>query len=403
MIVLTSTFAQQKIYDIMGDTFGYELLYRDDPGSDRAICTDGDVATASVVSNALLAEVYSNSYKLFINYTGFLLDTSIPSLLNPMITVIEVLEDVVDEESVLRAIEELSIKGYTIALDDYTSTDYNQKLFSISHLVKLDFRLLDKDRLLDIAHVCRKAGKTMLAEKIETEDEFIFAKNIGCTLFQGYYFNKPMIISQDVIKPHAMSLLALFSTIFSSSPDIKRVTEIIKYDIGIQVRLLRLTISLQLKHGISSIEDLVDELGIERIRDWAYLLGIAYLGTAYHEDCLDTAIVRALFCSKLAQACPDNTLVPEKAFLMGSLSVLKYDEKASAIFNPYVNVDEEVLKAIQHHEGILGSILDITLHCEAGDFLIAERLAIEIGIDNLDIKAQYRECSKQELIRVQKI
>lgn len=390
---MTHSFAQQEIYDLESNVYGYELLYRSDPNSAVATCTDGDIATASVVSNVLLADIYTHSYRLFINYTSFLLTSSIPALLNPLMTVIEVLETVADDADVLRAVEDLSIRGYIIALDDYASTDYNQKLFSISKLIKLDFRSTDKETLRDISAACRAGGKIMLAEKIESEDDYIFAKNIGCTLFQGYYFEKPKIISQSVIKPHALSLLTLFSTVFSDNPDTKKISDCIKFDVALQVRLLRLTLPLNLEHGISSIEELIDHLGISRIRDWAYVLGLAYLGDANKESLLDAAFVRASFCSLIADSCTDNPEVNQKAFLMGSLSVLRSDIETAAVLNPYMNVDDEILRAIVAREGILGGILDVATHCEIGDFVRAENIAHELGLSHTDIRDLWKQCS----------
>lgn len=386
---MTKSFAQQEIYDLESNVFGYELLYRSDSNSAVATCTDGDIATANVVSNVLLADIYAHSYRLFINYTSFLLTSSIPALLNPLMTVIEVLETVADDVDVLRAVEDLSIRGYIIALDDYASTDYNQKLFSLSKLIKLDFRSTDKETLRDISAACRAGGKIMLAEKIESEEDYTFAKNIGCTLFQGYYFEKPKVISQSVIRPHALSLLTLFSTVFSDNPDMKKISDCIKYDVALQVRLFRLTLPLNLEHGISSIDELIDHLGISRIRDWAYVLGLAYLGDANKESLLDAAFVRASFCSLIA----DSPETQKKAFLMGSLSVLRSDIATSAIFNPYMNVDDEILRALVAREGILGGILDIATHCEIGDFVRAESIARELGFKDLDIRALWRKCS----------
>jgi EAL domain-containing protein (putative c-di-GMP-specific phosphodiesterase class I)/HAMP domain-containing protein len=116
---------------------------------------------------------------------------------------------------------ELRALGVTIAIDDFGS-GYS----SLSHVKNLPFNKLkidrefitDVDRRADSQAICRALIElarglsiTVQAEGVETREEVETLRNLGCTMFQGFYFARPLtpeVFATTVRDPNWLALLA---------------------------------------------------------------------------------------------------------------------------------------------------------------------------------------------------
>ncbi len=108
---------RQPIFDRKLNIYGYELLFRDaDVGS--ANVTDGDVATSKVIVDGLtLAQRGVNkNIRFFINFPYNSLISGIAEVLPREIIVVEVLEDVIIDKSVLKTCIDLKKKRIYIGI-----------------------------------------------------------------------------------------------------------------------------------------------------------------------------------------------------------------------------------------------------------------------------------------------
>ena len=173
--------ARQPIFDTENHVYGYELLYRSNGVQNQYNGVDGDASTADVITNAFfgldIRDIIGNS-KAFINFTGNLLKRGVPKMISPELVVVEVLENLMMDEKLLAACQELKERGYTLALDDFEYDSSYSQLFELGDIVKIDFRTPQKS-IEETAYICRYSNKVMLAEKIETREEFEWAKRLG--------------------------------------------------------------------------------------------------------------------------------------------------------------------------------------------------------------------------------
>ena len=86
-------------------------------------------------------------------------------------------------------------QGYSIALDDFVSQPEFEPLTRIAELIKVDLRTTSKEEQERLLRTYKPRGITMLAEKVETHEEFEWARKAGYDLFQGYFFARPVIVS----------------------------------------------------------------------------------------------------------------------------------------------------------------------------------------------------------------
>ena len=192
------SFARQAIYDKNREIIGYELLHRSS-AVNRCQQMNGDRATLELLAQIIQTngiERITNGKLAFVNYTRNLLLKNIP-LITPSKTVVEILENVRAEHRLVEACRNLSEKGYMIVLDDFIYHCDMEPLVLLADIIKIDFQ---KESTHKIEMAVRKLSKyraKLLAEKVETKEEFNVALCAGFDYFQGNFFSKAEIISAD--------------------------------------------------------------------------------------------------------------------------------------------------------------------------------------------------------------
>ena len=118
------------------------------------------------------------------------------------ILVVELLESVMADAEIIRRCIELKKLGYIIALDDYEYSENTKALFELADIIKLDFHT-SREAVERTAEKCITYNKIMLAEKVETQLEVEYAKRLGCTYMQGYFFAKPLLMTHRTNTAHS--------------------------------------------------------------------------------------------------------------------------------------------------------------------------------------------------------
>jgi len=152
---------------------------------------------------------------------------------------IELLEDIEPDPEVIAACRSLKAKGYSIALDDFEVRPGTEPLIDLADIIKVDFLKTSLDNRAHVVKEFRPRGIQLLAEKVETHDDFHHALEHGYSLFQGFFFARPETLSRSdvpVLMHHYMQLLSLS---VQPDPDFKRLEDVIKHDTSLCYRLLR--------------------------------------------------------------------------------------------------------------------------------------------------------------------
>ena len=182
--------ARQPIFTDSMVVYGYELLYRDN----KKATSFGNVSAKKATAQVLGGLFELDGKKAFVNFDyDFLLTDSI-ELIDSDKLIIEVLEGVKADNLIIDRLIDLKEKGYKIALDDFQRNSDNLELVPISNIIKYDIIATPLETIAFEVQNEIKQGKTVIAEKIETIEEYQKAKDIGFHLFQGYFFEKPNII-----------------------------------------------------------------------------------------------------------------------------------------------------------------------------------------------------------------
>ena len=383
--------SRQPIYRSKMDVYGYELLFRDSGAADRAVIVDGDRATAQVILNFIeigLERIVGPDLA-FINLTrNFILDGHCASLPKDRV-VLEVLKDVTADSAIIQSLQQLSRQGYVIALDDFVYEERLRPLVELANIIKVDILGVDRNALERHVSALKDFKVRLVAEKVETLEEFEFCEGLGFEYFQGFFFCKPKLIQGRQIPMNRLAATRLVAKL--QDPNIKgeELEETIKQDAALSYKLLLFVNSAYcaLPREVDSIGHAAMLIGTARIRTWASLLMLASMDDKPRE-LMVTAIIRAKMCEQLAEA--QHVRNAEQFFTVGLFSVL--DAMLDCLMADVLEklpLSEETTAALLNHEGLLGKILDFTLAYERSEWDRLAELTTQLRLDPATIRSAY--------------
>ncbi len=362
--------ARQPIYDRKLDVYAYELLYRA-ADEENAPAGLGDQATYTVLVNALteigLVELVGPHFA-FVNLTrGFVVgDNPLPFSGNKI--VVEVLEDIVADDEVVAGIKQLSAQGYMIALDDFIYDESLRPLVELADLIKIDLLALDRSQLIEQVEILKGFKVKLLAEKVETQEEFELCKMLGFDYFQGYFFCKPKVLKRRRMPANQLAVMQLLAKLQDPDVEIDVLGEVISNDVSLSYRLLRYVNSamFSLPKKVESLRHAVVFLGLKTVKEMVMVLAMSDAKDKPHE-LLVTSLVRAKMCELLASssALSNN----EGCFVVGLFSVLDalLDMEMVKLL-PSLSLSDEINQALLTHEGVAGEVLAAVIAYEQGQW-----------------------------------
>lgn len=383
---------RQPIFNKDLGVYAYELLFRSGDQSNHAVILGGDSATAQVVLNAFMEIGLSNlvgEHKAFLNFTeGFLLRENIPLFPRAQL-VIEVLETVKPTPAVIKAVEHLRGLGYTIALDDFFYTDEYKPLVALADIIKID--ILDVGAKNLASHICSIRATNervrLLAEKVETREQFEYCKSLGMDYFQGYFFAKPQIIKGHRLPSNKMAILNLLASVYDPDVDMSDLAAIVGRDVGLSHKLLSFVKTYPGNQDIqiNSIKDAVLRFGLQKLQSWVSVLVLSGMDDKPHE-LFNTALIRARFMELLAEK--GKCAMRDTYFMVGLFSCLDaLMDTAMIEALAAMKISDEAKLALTTNEGIMGQALSCALAIERGDIAKTTFLDINPG----DISALYMQ------------
>ena len=360
--------ARQPIFDAGWDVIAYELLYR--PLSDDAAPVGPEAMTAGVLANAfseLGLDLLVGDRPAHINVTrDFLLDMR-PLPLEPRRTVLELVEDQQVDKALIAVLEEAVGDGFTLALDDFRHAPKMDALLDLASIVKLDVRELDARQLeAEVRKLSGRSNLTLVAEKVETAEEYELCRELEFDAYQGYFFALPELSRTPGTPTKELgTLCALAAT--DENTTLEELEAIVRRDAGLSHKLLRYANSAHVSplRPIESLRHAVTMIGAVPIRRWGLLMALSGLRDA-PSHLLEVALLRARMSELLA---PSMRAAPDRAFTAGLFSLLdaltgrEMDELVAEL-----KFDERLSDALVRHDGPEGAVLDATLAYERGAF-----------------------------------
>ncbi len=390
--------ARQPIFARNLEVYGYELLFRSGPDGGFDPNTDGDQATSKVITNSFFLfgiQQVTQGKRAFINFPAHLLLDEIPLLCDRKLTVIEVLETVTVTPAIIDACRTFRQKGYRLALDDFVFSPEWTPLLRLAHIVKLDILALDRQRLGQEVERAQRHGIKLLAEKVETHEQFQQAVDLGFELFQGFFFSRPKVLAGRDLPVAKIHLFRLLKMIADPACDYVRIGRVVAQDVSLSYKLLRFVNSAWFarKNEVTSLQGAIALLGEEQFRKWLALITVAALADDKPLELAVMAAMRAHFCEKIAARTPRLAAEAATCYTIGMFSLLD-----ALLDRPMAEIARELGLAGHIADALLGRLttphgvpLLLLRAYEQADWPQVDAIARKMGVDSDCLPAIYQE------------
>lgn len=359
---------RQPIFNKDLKPVAYELLYRAGD-TDHADKSDAR-ASADVLINTFLemgVQRVVGKARAFIHVTPEILDDNLLRLFDPKQLVLQLMPDAAFDDQLLESVSRLRANGYGISVDDLLVHEGTLPLLELAHFAKVDLQAVPEAELAEHVSALRKHSVALIAEKVETHEQFALCQTLGFDFFQGFFFARPKLVASRTLAEDRLSVMQLLAVLHSPRSQLQDVQNVIQRSVSLSYRLLRYANSaaFNLPRKITSIAQAIVILGQRRIRDMATLLALTGSKDVPHElTC--TLLARARLCAMLA---PPGRDAADSAFTAGLFSGLDaLLNKPLAELLDDLPLADEVRAALLEQAGPLGRVLSAVLALERADF-----------------------------------
>lgn len=385
---------RQPILDRNEEVVAYELLFRSAASRGTASVHDASQATASVIVNALSGfglEQILGGHRGFINMELDMLMSDSISILPKDHVVLELLETLKVTPELIERCRWLKEEGFSLALDDHEYDPVYSELYDIVEIIKVDLMESPVERLAKMIDYFSPYSLKLLAEKVETREQYLSCRDMGFEFFQGYYFAKPSVMEKKRFDDAGAHLLKLMRLMIEDA-DTDEIELAFRQSPGLTYKLLLLvnSVSLGVRVKVQNVRHAIATLGRQQIKRWVQLCLFASSEASGLENPLvEMAAVRAAFMEQVALRLPqlkDNHEAADQAFMTGILSLLEtiytisIDEVISSL-----HLSDDIREALVNRSGIYGKLLHLAELVERMEFRDAALQFEELGLTQEEI------------------
>lgn len=388
--------ARQPILDRDKNLFAYELLFRDSLENVFPEI-DANEATSKLIESQINVgiEDFTSDKPAFINFTLDTLIKKYPTLIPADHLVVEILETVQPGKKLLNECKLLKEAGYTIALDDYIHQNVWRHFYPYVDIIKIDFMETSYEQMEEIkASIADFPQIKLLAEKVETIEEFEKALELGFSYFQGYFFSKPEVLQSRALSPAQLTIAELLFETAKSDIDFGKITTVFERDVSLAYKLLRYANSaiFRRRAEIANIKQALMVLGSIELKKFLSVIFAAQVGAEKPAELMKLSMSRARFCELMAQ---EQKIEPATAFLTGMLSLIDamLDEPIEGIMNK-LPLAENIKSALTEKKGILAAYIEIVKCFETANWSRSDKLLEKITFDKPKALNLYQDAAQ---------
>jgi EAL and modified HD-GYP domain-containing signal transduction protein len=383
--------ARQPIMDLRGKVHAYELLFRNGPNV--AFGGDGERASRTMIDNTVLFGLarLTGGLPAFINCTESILTGDLINILRPSTTVLEVLETVEPSDKVVKACHDLKAAGYKLALDDFVWIPGIERLVELADYIKVDFLISGEQQRRELLHRLKGVKVALLAEKVETQEEYAKARDEGFTLMQGHYFCRPVLMENRELPANRLSQLEILRLLQDETADPHRLAQQVSQDPSLTYRLLRMANSPVwcYQKEVRSVRDAMIVVGEVSFRRLAAVAIASELSAGRPPELLRMAFVRARFCELAAGFCGLNQT---EQFLLGMLSLLPAMlQLPMSDLLPLLPLRDKIRQALEGKPVRERALLSWLEGHEQGDWAACDMVVDAQGLNPQDILPHFEE------------
>lgn len=388
--------ARQPILDKDKNLYAYELLFRDSIDNVFPdVC--GDEATSKIIEasqfNMGISDFTSNK-PAFINFTLETIGKGFPEMLTTDEVVVEILETVKPGKKLLACCKDLYDKGYTLALDDYIHQKVWAHFYPYVKIIKVDVLETTPEQVAEIIEAIKDFPHIqLLAEKVETHEQYQEALSLGFELFQGYFFAKPEMVKSKSLSPSQMAMAELLYESSKPELDLAGITGVFERDVSLSYKLLRYANSAMFKrrNEVSSIKQALVTLGSAELKRFIGLMFAVNVNPDKPSELINLAMTRAKFCELISSELKGQ-YTTSICFLTGLLSMIDaiLDEDIASILDK-LPLSQEIKEPLLTKKGVMAAVIKLVELIEKADWSKTSVLMDKLQVEKEVVLEHYNE------------
>nr|WP_257903566.1 HDOD domain-containing protein [Pseudoalteromonas sp. CR1] len=378
--------ARQAIFNRRQKVVAYELLFRDSPKNFFPDIAEGQATARLIMENQLNLGTrhITSGKKALINIGPESLELDLCAFLPCQDVVIELLESIEPTDTNYELCRELFHSNFNLALDDFVYKPQWDRFLKLVKLIKFDITITPLDEIHPIIKKLKDHKQIkLLAEKIETQQEYEVAAGMGFDYFQGYFFAKPTMMKHNDIDYNYGLVVAIYAEIMKPNPDLTAIAQLFELDAALAYKLLRLINSgvFPIQSKIASLKQALVYLGQERLKKFVSLIVTAHTAGKKPAELMQVCVVRARFCELIAKKVAKHQ--SGEAFLTGLFSLLDaiLDEPMSLLVEK-LPFQDDIKAALLEEKNTLYYILKVVKAYETGSWWALEQAVIFLNIQS---------------------
>ena len=357
--------SRQPVLDLQQELVGYELQLQ--PAGSTTEAGDHRENAAVLVCGAY-AELGVRSalgrHRAFLRIDQEFLHNDAIEALPTEGVVLQLLVDRIPDERMLERCRTLRERHYSLALADYAGlNEESSPLLNMVDYVKIDTRGKNARQLLELAGPLARLPLKLLAQGVETREDFARCRDTGFQLFQGYHFARPEVVSGRRLTASQTTIIQLIN-LAARDADTMAIEESIKRDPALAVNLLSIvnSVAYNFTRRISSLRQAITVLGRRQLQRWLQLLLMTPAGKApdaHRTPLLQVAALRGRMLELLVgHLRPHDATLAGQAFITGIMSMMPtaLGLPMNEIFEQ-IALEQEIVAALQSYQGTLGKML----------------------------------------------
>ncbi|MDX1352413.1 MAG: EAL domain-containing protein [Thiomicrorhabdus sp.] len=356
---------RQPILDRDMNVFAYELQFHQGINPNQKTLLASAELIKEIEESIGFQSIVGN-HNVLLNVPKELLNKSVlPRFDTNYQLVLEIPNNITKDVEVLQQLKELKADGASIALDDFINDESSIRLAGISDYVKIDPESHNEVQIRKMLAELQEKNIKVIAEKVETEEMFLYLKKLGFDYFQGYFFTTPLMINGQKLTGNKLTLLQLLAKVNDCNTDFAELSEIISQDVALSHRLLVAinNPATMIPIRVERVADAIKYMGIKRLKFWVNLLMLSSMDDV-PQELLTTSLMRAKFCELLAEA-SGHSRDKDSFFLVGLFSNLgAFFKTPIADIVSEMPLAEDLVAALVENQGPMGEALKVLVRVE---------------------------------------
>lgn len=379
-----SIIGRQPVINHHQEIIGYEFFFRNTQQDNRPF--QEDLETCSKLLSATMDEMQENwllgKQYAFINVSHTMLNSAFLELLPAEKTVLEIVGELQLTPELLQRCQALKAQGFKLALDNPQQHSNLQALVSLANYIKLDMREAGLAEARQWLTQYQSATTVVVAEKVETKEQFKALQEMGYRYFQGYFYAQPENLQHKVINPGFDAVLHILNLV-SQDADNRTIENGFKRDTTLSYKLLRYinSVGFGLSCEVQSLAHALTILGRNQLYRWLTLLMVTAGNNATSPALMKTSITRGRLTELLGESYFDKK-DKDNLFVVGVFSLLDVilNMPMQTIIEK-LQLPDAIIEALTARAGIFGPFLKLAEACEDADNAEILQLAELLKLD----------------------